>query len=52
MKINRNEQCPCKSGKKYKHCHGVKQGEHISDPDRLIEADLNKEANEARIKHS
>ena len=21
-KINRNEQCPCKSGKKYKHCHG------------------------------
>ena len=21
-KIGRNEQCPCKSGKKYKHCHG------------------------------
>ena len=22
-KITRNELCPCKSGKKYKHCHGV-----------------------------
>ena len=21
-KIGRNEQCPCGSGKKYKHCHG------------------------------
>ena len=21
-KIGRNEPCPCKSGKKYKHCHG------------------------------
>lgn len=21
-KIQRNEQCPCNSGKKYKHCHG------------------------------
>ena len=21
-KIGRNEQCPCNSGKKYKHCHG------------------------------
>ena len=21
-KIGRNELCPCKSGKKYKHCHG------------------------------
>jgi preprotein translocase subunit SecA len=22
-KISRNELCPCESGKKYKHCHGV-----------------------------
>ncbi len=22
-KIGRNEACPCGSGKKYKHCHGV-----------------------------
>ncbi len=22
-KVGRNEQCPCKSGKKYKHCHGA-----------------------------
>ena len=22
-KIGRNESCPCGSGKKYKHCHGV-----------------------------
>lgn len=22
-KVGRNEQCPCGSGKKYKHCHGV-----------------------------
>lgn len=22
-KISRNEPCPCKSGKKYKHCHGM-----------------------------
>ena len=22
-KIGRNEPCPCKSGKKYKHCHGA-----------------------------
>lgn len=22
-KISRNEDCPCKSGKKYKHCHGA-----------------------------
>jgi uncharacterized protein YecA (UPF0149 family) len=21
-KVGRNEPCPCKSGKKYKHCHG------------------------------
>lgn len=21
-KINRNEPCPCKSGRKFKHCHG------------------------------
>jgi preprotein translocase subunit SecA len=21
-KIGRNEDCPCGSGKKYKHCHG------------------------------
>ena len=21
-KIGRNEKCPCKSGKKFKHCHG------------------------------
>lgn len=24
-KVGRNELCPCKSGKKYKHCHGVGQ---------------------------
>jgi preprotein translocase subunit SecA len=22
-KVGRNEQCPCGSGKKYKHCHGA-----------------------------
>ncbi|WP_370685843.1 MULTISPECIES: SEC-C metal-binding domain-containing protein [Pasteurellaceae] len=22
QKISRNAQCPCGSGKKYKHCHG------------------------------
>ncbi|HAU76774.1 MAG TPA: hypothetical protein DCW88_15000, partial [Agrobacterium sp.] len=22
-RIGRNEMCPCGSGKKYKHCHGV-----------------------------
>ena len=22
-KVGRNEACPCGSGKKYKHCHGV-----------------------------
>ncbi|MFN3498911.1 MAG: SEC-C metal-binding domain-containing protein, partial [Pannonibacter indicus] len=22
-KVGRNEVCPCGSGKKYKHCHGV-----------------------------
>jgi preprotein translocase subunit SecA len=22
-KVGRNEPCPCGSGKKYKHCHGV-----------------------------
>jgi len=21
-KVGRNEECPCGSGKKYKHCHG------------------------------
>jgi preprotein translocase subunit SecA len=21
-KVGRNDQCPCGSGKKYKHCHG------------------------------
>jgi preprotein translocase subunit SecA len=21
-RVGRNEQCPCGSGKKYKHCHG------------------------------
>ena len=25
-KIGRNEPCPCGSGKKYKHCHGVLSG--------------------------
>jgi preprotein translocase subunit SecA len=25
-KVGRNEQCPCGSGKKYKHCHGLQQG--------------------------
>ncbi|MGL9732899.1 MAG: preprotein translocase subunit SecA [Wolbachia sp.] len=23
LKISRNDKCPCNSGKKYKHCHGV-----------------------------
>ena len=23
VKIGRNERCPCGSGRKYKHCHGV-----------------------------
>ncbi|MDE2706113.1 MAG: SEC-C metal-binding domain-containing protein, partial [Gemmatimonadota bacterium] len=23
-KVGRNAPCPCGSGKKYKHCHGVK----------------------------
>jgi len=22
-KVGRNDQCPCGSGKKYKHCHGA-----------------------------
>jgi preprotein translocase subunit SecA len=22
-KVGRNEQCPCGSGKKFKHCHGA-----------------------------
>ncbi|HEX3728276.1 MAG TPA: SEC-C metal-binding domain-containing protein [Opitutaceae bacterium] len=22
-KVGRNDPCPCGSGKKYKHCHGV-----------------------------
>lgn len=25
-KVGRNEQCPCGSGKKYKHCHGALEG--------------------------
>jgi preprotein translocase subunit SecA len=25
-KVGRNEPCPCGSGKKYKHCHGLQQG--------------------------
>lgn len=27
MKVGRNDSCPCGSGKKFKHCHGVGQGE-------------------------
>jgi uncharacterized protein YecA (UPF0149 family) len=23
LKVGRNERCPCKSGLKYKHCHGL-----------------------------
>ena len=23
-KVGRNDPCPCGSGKKYKHCHGIK----------------------------
>ena len=26
-KVGRNEKCPCKSGKKYKNCHGDKGDE-------------------------
>jgi preprotein translocase subunit SecA len=25
-KVGRNEPCPCGSGRKYKHCHGVLVG--------------------------
>ena len=25
-KVGRNEPCPCDSGKKFKHCHGVLSG--------------------------
>jgi preprotein translocase subunit SecA len=24
-KVGRNDPCPCGSGKKYKHCHGINQ---------------------------
>jgi preprotein translocase subunit SecA len=26
-KVGRNEQCPCGSGKKFKHCHGALAGQ-------------------------
>ncbi|MBM3989544.1 MAG: hypothetical protein FJ298_00905 [Planctomycetes bacterium] len=26
-RVNRNEACPCGSGKKYKRCHGAAEGE-------------------------
>ncbi len=26
QKVGRNDPCPCGSGKKYKHCHGMEQG--------------------------
>jgi len=29
-KVNRNDPCPCGSGKKYKYCHGLKGGERKS----------------------
>jgi len=29
-KVNRNEPCPCGSGKKYKNCHGLQQGASLN----------------------
>ena len=31
-KIGRNELCPCKSGKKYKKCHGLPHARQIPKP--------------------
>jgi len=32
-KVGRNERCPCGSGMKYKHCHGLAGPHHPSQPD-------------------
>ena len=35
MKINRNEQCPCGSERKYKNCCGIKE-DHTTNQSKLI----------------
>jgi hypothetical protein len=43
MKIGRNQQCPCSSGKKYKHCHGsMRQIDFVN----VFEATIQKKQNE------
>jgi hypothetical protein len=44
MKIGRNDPCPCRTGKKYKHCHGALTRETTPDskpPSQPAKAQLN-----------
>ncbi|MFD0716964.1 YecA family protein [Paenibacillus sp. GCM10027626] len=50
-KIGRNDLCPCKSGKKYKKCHGNIQDQPVLDPKIPLESAMKKRINESRIKH-
>jgi hypothetical protein len=43
-KVGRNDPCPCGSGKKYKKCHGAREGDEvigvIADKPKVPKSDL------------
>ncbi|QGM30152.1 hypothetical protein GI482_07080 [Bacillus sp. N3536] len=51
MSIGRNELCPCKSGKKYKKCHGIIQEQStLLNPDIPVGSAINRRLSDAKIK--
>ncbi|WP_138752793.1 YecA family protein [Paenibacillus sinopodophylli] len=51
LKIGRNELCPCKSGKKYKKCHGaIEDKKQILDANIPVDSAIDKWLNVNRIK--
>lgn len=51
MKIGRNELCPCKSGKKFKKCHGALQDQPVLlNPNIPLASALNRRMSDSKIK--
>ncbi|WP_227744998.1 SEC-C metal-binding domain-containing protein [Lysinibacillus sp. OL1] len=51
LKIGRNEPCPCKSGKKYKKCHGAMEEKSDNiDPKIPIQSVIERKVKAGHIK--
>lgn len=52
IKIGRNDLCPCKSGKKYKKCHGAMEEKNdIIDSDIPVQSLIERKVKAGHIKH-